>query len=414
MHNGNGNSPERVRPYSKVLRVVTRLNIGGPSMHVVLLLRELSDHGYDTTLAAGTCEAADGDMTYLLNDEDCVRWIPELSRSVNPWKNLRALVRLCRVIRRERPDIVHTHTAMAGCLGRTAALLSGVPIVVHTFHGNSLRGYFSPLVGRAFLYIERFLAKHTDAICVVCEQQLSELSEGFGIAPRNRFRVMPLGLDLSPFLALRSPETTEKRLRVGWFGRLVPIKNIGLLLDVMEATLRRSDAIEFHVAGDGPERELMRAAAGRFGPRLVWHGWQKDITPLVEKCHVLIQTSHNEGTPVALIQGMAGARPFISTAAGGVVDMVDGPALRTANGCSWHANGILAEPKGEAFADALIELQKRNELAAAMGERARQFASVRYSKETLIAGIDSLYRELGRSKVLEDATREHAPMCFDK
>jgi glycosyltransferase involved in cell wall biosynthesis len=111
---------------------------------------------------------------------------------------------------------------------------------------------------------------------------------------------------------------------------------------------------------------------------------------------------------------MAGARPFISTAAGGVVDMVDGPALRTANGCSWHANGILAEPKGEAFADALIELQKRNELAAAMGERARQFASVRYSKETLIAGIDSLYRELSRSKVLEDATREHAPMCFDK
>jgi glycosyltransferase involved in cell wall biosynthesis len=318
------------------------------------------------------------------------------------------------LIRRERPDIVHTHTAMAGCLGRTAALFSGVPIIVHTFHGNSLRGYFSPFVEKAFLYIERFLAKHTDAICVVCEQQLSELSEGFQIAPRDRFRVMPLGLDLSPFLALRSPETESQKLRVGWFGRLVPIKNIGLLLRVIETTLERTEAIEFHVAGDGPERELMRAAAERFGPRMVWHGWQKDIAPLVEKCHVLIQTSHNEGTPVALIQGMAGARPFISTAAGGVVNMVDGPALRTANGCSWHANGILAEPEGEAFADALMELQKRNELAAAMGERARQFASARYSKENLLAGIDSLYRELSRGKVLRDATRKHAPEFAEK
>lgn len=405
---------ENVGQIPKVLRVVTRLNIGGPSLHVVLLLRELKDYGYSTELVAGACEPSDGDMSYLLNCEDCVHWIPYLSRSVSPWKNFCALIRLWRLMRRERPDIVHTHTAMAGCLGRLAALAAGVPIVVHTFHGNSLHGYFSPWLERTFLQIERFLAKHTDAICVVCDQQLAELSDRFHVAPRGRFRVMPLGLDLKPFLALPMPVVNGGKLRVGWFGRLVPIKNIELLLRIIEATIEKTDAIEFHVAGDGPDRELVRAASERVGSQLVWHGWKEDITPLVQKCDLLIQTSHNEGTPVALIQGMAAARPFLSTAVGGVVDMVDGPALRTGNGCSWHSNGILAEPRGDAFADALIELQHRREMIAAMGEKARQFASIKYSKETLIASIDALYRELCRSKLLRDATRERVPVCFGK
>jgi glycosyltransferase involved in cell wall biosynthesis len=397
----------------KVLRVVTRLNVGGPSIHAVLLTRELAALGYQTTLVTGACEAADGDMSYLLNSNDAVVWIPEMSRSVNPWKNLRALTRLWSVIRRERPDIVHTHTAMAGCLGRAAAVLAGVPVVIHTFHGNSLRGYFSPLTERVFIQIERLLARRTDAICVVCEQQLTELSDGFRVAPRRRFRVLPLGLNLSSFLAMPPPALAGGPLRAGWFGRMVPIKNIPLLLEIVQATVERTDAVEFHVAGDGPERELVQAAARRFGPRLVWHGWQKDITPLVEKCHVLVQTSHNEGTPVALIQGMAAARPFLSTAAGGLVDMVAGPVLRTTTGCSWYANGILAEPRPEAFAEALLELHQSGETLTAMGREARLFAATKYSKETLLTGLDSLYRELISNKLLRNATREHAPALFN-
>jgi glycosyltransferase involved in cell wall biosynthesis len=372
----------------------------------VLLTRELTGFGYRTTLVTGSCEAAEGDMSYILDASDPVSWIPEMRRSVSPSKNLRALARLWRVIRHERPDIVHTHTAMAGCLGRLAAMLAGVPIVIHTFHGNSLRGYFSPLAERVFLQIERLLAKRTDAICVVCEQQLTELSDTFRVAPRSRCHIIPLGLDLSPFLAIPPPVVSGGLLRVGWLGRLARVKNISLLLRIVEATLDRTKEIEFHVAGDGPESELIRSALGRFGSRLVWHGWQRNIVPLVENCHVLVQTSHNEGTPVALIQGMAAARPFISTAVGGLVDMVAGPALRIADGCSWYGNGVLAEPRPEAFAMALLAMRDAGDLLAGMGRQARLFASSKYSKETLLAALDSLYRKLLQEKPSRSSWRE--------
>src|SRR5690242_7004834 len=140
----------------RILRVITRLNVGGPSIHVVLLTRDLASKGYHTVLVSGMCEEDDGNMSYVLNSNDSVRWIPDLSRSVRPWKNLRGLVHLWRTIRAERPTIVHTHTAMAGCIGRIAARAAGVPILVHTFHGNSLRRCFSRPVSAVFLQIERW------------------------------------------------------------------------------------------------------------------------------------------------------------------------------------------------------------------------------------------------------------------
>src|SRR5262245_5985011 len=134
-----------------VVRILTRLNIGGPAIHAITLTREMEQFGFSTILASGTCERGEGDMSYLLTNEDEIYWIPELSRSVSPVKNLVALCRIWRLLKRERPIIVHTHTAMAGCLGRIAAKAAGVPVIVHTFHGNSLQQYFSPLVNRIFL-----------------------------------------------------------------------------------------------------------------------------------------------------------------------------------------------------------------------------------------------------------------------
>jgi glycosyltransferase involved in cell wall biosynthesis len=381
-----------------VVRVITRLNIGGPAIHVLLLTREMSALGYATKLVSGVCEASEGDMSYLVQDGDYLAIVPTLSRSINPWNNLKALVELWRIIRAERPDIVHTHTAMAGFVGRTAALLAGAPIIVHTFHGHSLRHYFSPFVTGLFRNIERFLARKTDAICVISEQQLRELSDDFAIAPRARFRVVPLGLDLSAFTALPPAPVEDRRLRAGWFGRLVPVKDIPLLIQVIEATLHRTDAVEFHIAGDGQDRELVAEAARRFGPRVVWHGWMKDIVPLVAQCHVLIQTSRNEGTPVALIQGMAAGRPFLSTPAGGVVDMVSGPLLRTAGGCAWYANAVLVSGGAESFAEALAHLAQRPLESVKMGHEAKRFACSQYRKEALVANLDALYRELLRRK----------------
>jgi glycosyltransferase involved in cell wall biosynthesis len=385
--------------HPKVVSVITRLNIGGPTVHLLMLAREMAALGYRTLLVAGHCEPEDGDMSYLLRATDRVRWIPDMSRSVRPWRNLKALWRLCRLLRRERPLIVHTHTAMAGCLGRLAALLSGVPVVIHTFHGNSLTEYFSRIQAGAFRRIEQLLARFTDALCVLSPQQATELSAKFHVAPPHKFRMVPLGLELDDELALRPPSGSGP-LTVGWFGRMVPVKNIALLAATIENTLERRPDIRFVIAGDGPDRAALTSLLDRYKGRVEWLGWQREILPAMARCDVLLQTSRNEGTPMALIQGMAAARPFVSTAVGGVVDMVSGSAERSSDGARWYANGILVEPDATALAGALTALAEDRTLVSRMGLAGRAFASQHYRKETLVENVDALYRELLRKKKL--------------
>ncbi len=379
------------------MRVITRLNIGGPAIHTLLLTREMAALQYRTVLVAGSCEPEDGDMSYLVRAGDPVRWVPELSRSVQPWRNLKALWRLWRLLRRERPAIVHTHTAMAGCVGRLAAVLSGAPIVIHTFHGNSLNEYFSRAQARVFRRIEQLLAHFTDALCVVSPQQAAELSAKFHVAPAHKFRVVPLGLELDDYFALRPPDGSSP-LTVGWFGRMVPVKNTALLAATIEKALARSQDIRFVIAGDGPHRSALLGLLAGYGARVEWLGWQREILPTMARCDVLLQTSRNEGTPVALIQGMAAARPFVSTAVGGVVDMVSGSAEPSGDGARWYANGVLAESDAAALAGALTALANDRTLVARMGLAGRAFASAHYRKETLVENVDALYRELLNKK----------------
>jgi glycosyltransferase involved in cell wall biosynthesis len=381
------------------VRVITRLNIGGPSIHTLLLTREMAALEYRTVLVAGSCEPEDGDMRYLLRPSDTVRWVPELSRSVRPWRNLQALWRLWRLLRRERPTIVHTHTAMAGCLGRLAAVLSGAPIVIHTFHGNSLNEYFSRISAGIFRRIEQLLAHFTDALCVVSPRQAVELSGKFHIAPAHKFRVVPLGLELEDYFAL-IPPAGDGPLTVGWFGRMVPIKNIALLAATIENAMQRSRDMRFVIAGDGPDAWIVKGLMERYDGRVEWLGWQKEILPAMARCDVLLQTSRNEGTPVALIQGMAAARPFVSTAVGGVVDMASGSVERSVDGACWHANGVLVEPCAAALAGSLGALADNRKGVARMGLAGRAFASRQYRKETLVGNVDALYRELLNKKGL--------------
>ena len=347
---------------------------------------------YRTVLVAGSCEPEDGDMSCSLQATDSFLHVPELSRSVRPWRNLKALWRLWRLMRRERPAIVHTHTAMAGCLGRLAAVLSGAPIVVHTFHGNSLNEYFSPIGAAVFRGIEQLLARFTDALCVVSPQQAKELSGKLHIAPSHKFHVVPLGLDLDDYFSLRPPAGIGP-LTVGWFGRMVPVKNIALLASTIEQALERNRDMRFIIAGDGPDRATLDGLLARHGDRVEWLGWQKEILPAMARCDVVLQTSRNEGTPVGLIQGMAGARPFVSTAVGGVVDMVTGSA-RSCDGARWHANGVLVDSNATALGGALTALAENRVLVSNMGCAARSLAAERYRKERLVQDLDSLYREL--------------------
>ena len=379
------------------MRVITRLNIGGPAIHTLLLTREMAAQ-YHTVLVAGSCEPEDGDMHCLLQPAAGVRWLPELSRSVQPWRNLKALWKLCRLLRRERPVIVHTHTAMAGCLGRVAAVLSGAPIIIHTFHGNSLHAYFSRVPAGVFRRIEQLLARFTDALCVVSPQQAAELSAKFRVAPAHKFHVVPLGLDLDDYCGLRPPAGGGP-LTVGWFGRMVPVKNVALLAATIKSALERSPNIRFVIAGDGPDRPALAGLLDLYAGRMEWLGWQSEILLAMARCDVVLQTSRNEGTPVALIQGMAAARPFVSTAVGGVVDMVSGGVQRAIGGTRWYANGVLVEANPHTLADVLETLGKDRALLARMGLAGRAFAARQYRKETLVANLDALYRELLQNKV---------------
>jgi len=378
----------------RVLQVLTRLGAGGPPLSVILLTRQLNQLGYDARLITGKCDHVDLDMSYLLTPEDSVEWVPEMSRSVSMANDLRAIWRLYRIIRKFKPAIVQTHTAKAGALGRIAARLAGVPIVIHTFHGHVMDGYFPPHISFAIRMTERILARFSDIICVLAPQQQRDLVERFHIAPARKFRVIPLGLELGPFHKL-APAAADGWLTVGWLGRMVEVKNIPLLIEVMRETFQTGARIRFIVAGDGTQRKLMEAAVVRWGPdRLEWLGWTPDVVDVISRCDVLIQTSRNEGTPVALIQGMAAGRPFVSTPAGGVVDMVTGPGVRESAGCQWFSNAVLVDPDARIFASVLCRLQQDGDRLHAMGCAASAFAVDNYNLELLAQNYSKLYAGL--------------------
>lgn len=389
----------------RVVRIITRLECGGPPIHCVLLTREMQRRGYSTLLVTGACDGPEHEMAYLLQPNDPVVRVMEMSASISPWKDVLAFGRIFRLLRRLRPDVVHTHTAKAGLLGRVAAKLAGVPVIVHTFHGNVLSEYFSRPVSWTIRNVERALARITDAVCVLSSQQASQLSDQFGIAPRQKLFVIALGMDLSAFERL-PPPTPSTPATVGWIGRFVPVKNIPLLVDIMGRVFEKDVPVRFLIAGDGPESGIVKQAVARWGrERIQWVGWQRDILGVLAQCDLLIQTSKNEGTPVALIQGMAAGRPFVSTPAGGVVDMVDGPPLRSDGTGTWHSNGVLVTASPAAFASAIGALARDPRLLRSMGERARTFACRNYRLSTLTEQVDSLYSHLLRMKGRSDAAR---------
>ncbi|RME73331.1 MAG: glycosyltransferase, partial [Planctomycetota bacterium] len=268
----------------RVLRVIARLNVGGPAQHVHWLAQGLVHHGYRTLLAHGQVGEGESPFEPAPGAPGLERVVvPGLGRAVRPADDLRALAHLVRLCHRHRPCIVHTHTAKAGTLGRIAAAIAGVPIVVHTFHGHVLQGYFGPLVSTLIRAVERSLAARTDAIIALSERQRRDLAWRHRVAPASRIHVVPLGIDLAPLREIAAsrqrpggaPQAAALRRRLGvparapllgWIGRLVPIKRIDRAL---EAFARLDPALGAHlvVAGGGPERERLDALARTLGVR---------------------------------------------------------------------------------------------------------------------------------------------------
>ena len=383
---------------TKILRVIARLNMGGPALHVAYLTAGLRERGYDTTLVAGSLARGEDSMAFVADarDVDVIR-IDELGREISPLRDLVATVKLARLIRRERPDILHTHTAKAGTVGRVAALLAGrhaPPIVVHTFHGHVLRGYFGPARSTFFRLLERWLAARTTALIAVSPQVRDDLI-ALRVAPPDRFAVIRLGIELDERVAGTQNGGLESRrylgippdrFAVGWIGRMTAVKRTD---DVLVAFKRlRDDGVDavLCMVGDGPDRPELERRAHELGivRDTLFLGYQEDVAPFYAAFDALVLPSSNEGTPVSAIEALAAGRPVVATRVGGVPDVVDD-----------GKDGFLVEPgaTGE-LASRLAQLAGDRALRERMGRAGRKRVLPRYAVERLVDDVDRLYRSL--------------------
>ena len=391
-----------------IARVIARLNIGGPAIQAILMTEAFRQRGYRALLLTGEVAPGEGSMEYLANDRDVFpAKIGTMSRNISWSRDLTTLRHLVRVFRRERPVVVHTHTAKAGTVGRLAAIATRVPVRVHTFHGHVFRGYFSPPVTRIFLAIERFLARHTDRIIAISESQKHDLAEVYRIAPAEKITVIPLGFDLDPFLAVNgrtgalrgSLGCEENTFLVGWIGRLTAIKNPNLLLNCARELSHELRSIRIAVVGDGELRKHCEdeAESEGLGGIVSFTGWLQHLHRVYADLDLVILTSINEGTPVSLLEAMASGKAIVSTDAGGVRDLMVGPPQRVC-GFEVFKNGVLVPSDGKVLAQAVAYLGQNQELRRAMGEAGRTFVRSRFSVQRLADDLESLYLAVARSK----------------
>ena len=391
------------------------MNIGGPAIHVSLLTTGLDPDRFRSLLVTGNISNHEGDMSYLVNGKNITHHsIPALHREVDPRQDLLACFKLLKIIVREKPDIVHTHTAKAGTVGRLATFLyNGIfrrnVKTVHTFHGHVFQGYFGRLKSGLFLAVERVLAGRTDAIIAISRTQREELAHTFRIAAPEKIRQVNLGFDLSPFFSGHAVEgrfrerigVDAETILIAVVGRLAPIKNHKMFFDAARVLLERpwEKKLKFLVIGDGELREWAEAYVRRLGleDHVRFCGWVKEIHTAFADLDVLALTSLNEGTPVSIIEAMASSVPVVAADAGGVRDLL-GPQedVKAENGFALCRRGILCRvDDAEGLASGLIHLLENSDGEnEARVERARVFVEEQYSSSRLIHHMESIYEEL--------------------
>lgn len=381
----------------RVMRIIARLNIGGPAVHVALLTAGLSDGGFTSRLVTGVIGEAEGDMSYLARErgvEPVV--IPTMRREIEPLSDLRTLRALTGLMRAFRPHVVHTHTAKAGFVGRLAARLTGVPVVVHTFHGHVFHGYFGPAKTRLFVELERLAARGSDVILTISERLRDDLL-AYRIAPPEKIRVVPLGLpldslrdldDLRGGLRRELGVSTGTRL-VGIIGRLVPVKHHELFLAAARRVREEMPGTHFVIVGDGERRAELEGLVREMGlaGAATFTGWRGDLPAIYADLDALVISSHNEGTPVSIIEAMAAGVPVVSTDVGGVADVLRGGDF-----------GRLVPP-GDAVALARGIVEALCEGPGPRTEAARVHALAQYGAARLVEDMHALYRELLAGKV---------------
>jgi glycosyltransferase involved in cell wall biosynthesis len=399
------------------------LNVGGPARHVVLQTRDLQDDDYQSWLIAGSVPEGEEGMNYLAEESGvCPIYIPEMSRELS-LKDIVSLVKIYREIKRIKPDILHTHTAKAGAVGRLAGFcyrwltlgaLFGKPReikLVHTFHGHVFHSYYGPARTRFFILIERVLARiATHKIVVISDQQFNEIHNVYKIGRKEQFEIIPLGIDMEPFEASTS---SDKRIRsevgagdndflVGFVGRLTEIKNVPLLLDAAKELSSNGGAkhnLKFLIVGEGHLRESLEEKAKDMGLRdsVSFLGNRTDTENIYAGLDAVALTSLNEGTPLSLIEAMASGKAVISTAVGGVVDLL-GNKRKEGNGFAVCERGISTPSNSiDGFVNGLRHLVENDELRMEMAGNARNFALSTFSKNRLVGDTKRLYSKLVRN-----------------
>lgn len=386
----------------KILRLMDRLNDGGPARQAIALSLGFEEMGCKALLATGDVEPHETGMENLARGQGVhIVKIPGLQRQIRPLQDLRAFFHIWRLVREERPDVVHTHKSKAGVLGRLAARLCGVPAVCHTFHGHVLDGYFSGGVNRLFRWIESVMARLTDRIIVLAPSQKKQLLD-LSIGSAAQYCVIPSGV---PLAHLEGHERHRGELKeelgldpdtrlVGIIGRLAPVKNHEDFLAAAEQVAGGRKDVRFIVVGDGERRAALEREAARRGllPGAVFFlGQRSDLARIYADVDVVTLCSVNEGLPMALVEAMACGKPVVATDVGAVRDLLeDGRA------------GVIVPPRDPAaLAGAILAVLNGTETTALLSRRARE-AAHRYRVENLVAKTRALYASLLAGKTSED------------
>ena len=386
-----------VKKKIKILRIINRFNIGGPTYNATFLTKFMSDE-FETLLIGGLPEENEANSLHILKAYGVEPLlIPELKREPNLKSDRLALKKIKTIIQEFKPDIVHTHASKAGAIGRKAAFSCNVPVVLHTFHGHVFHSYFGKIKTSIFKNIERYLAKRSTGIIAISSLQKNELCEEHKITTSKKIEVIPLGFDLQKFQdnypenridVRKEHDISEDTIAICITGRLAPVKDHFFFLDVIEELVTLTDRkIKIFIVGDGELRTEINTRVGllqKKGVNIVMTSWVFDISRFNAGMDIMCLTSKNEGTPVSLIEAQASNLPVISTDVGGVSDIV-----------SQNETGFIISRKDKReFVKKLKILVEDDELRNKMKTKGWEHVHLKFSYKRLASDMESYYKKL--------------------
>lgn len=386
----------------KILRILNRFNVGGPTYNVAYLTKYIHKD-FQTVLIGGSKNETEASSEYILQDLNIeYTIIPEMKRSIGIFSDIKALLKIISIIKQEKPDIVHTHAAKAGTLGRLAAWYCGVPYIFHTFHGHVFHSYFGKFKSKIFRLIEKFLARKCNAIIAISDIQKHELGTIYKICNPDKIKVIPLGFDLQKFTENKIEKRKEFRLKynisddeiaIGIVGRLVPVKNHTLFIEAFSNCLNNTDKkIRAFIIGNGESRKELETICNNlnlqfntendtnFDKELVFTSWISDVDVAYAGLDIVCLTSFNEGTPVSLIEAQAAGKPIVSTNVGGIQNIV-----------SENNTALLTENTVEDFSKKLSYLINNDSIRDTMSKNSENFSIEKFSYQRLCNDMEKLY-----------------------